>query len=267
MVITRKNYYGPKADAEYMSNSQYKAWMTCPAKKWAEMHGKWTESEPIAFTIGKYVDTALLTPGELDTFVDLNRPALFTSRGDKPRAETMRADKMIERVQRDDGDFKSALDGDTQTLITWNMFGVKWRALLDVVDFERGLVTDLKTCKDFGQVWHEPTRQKVPFYEAYGYWAQLAIYREAYKSKAGEYPKAVTIAAVTKEEYPRLKVIVFDNDERFRHELEKIEMNLPDVIKWRQAKSVDGLPRCGACNYCADTGNPSMELAESLIWI
>ena len=265
MNLNHDNYYTPKADRLYMSNSQYKAWMDCPARQTAKMLGKWYEDEPMAFLIGKYVDTALLTPDLLNGFVERNHMSLFTTRGDKPRAETMLADGMIDRCKRDEL-FMGALDGDHQELVTWEMFGIKWRALFDAVDYKRGTLVDLKTVKDFEPVWCDKTRARLPFYERYGYWTQLAIYREAYKSKAGEYPKVTAIAAVSKHKFPRLKVIQFDNDERFRHELEQIETNLPDILKWRKALSLDDAPKCGKCDYCADRSESKMEMAESLKW-
>jgi hypothetical protein len=265
MNLNHETYYTPEADRRFMSNSQYKGWHECPARQWAKLNGKWHDEETTAMLIGKYVDNALLTPDALNRFVEKNRAELFTAKGDKPRAETIMADSMIARCERDK-DFMTALDGQHQELVTFEMFGVKWRSLFDAVDYKRGTLVDLKTCKDFEPVWDNTVRAKLPFYERFGYWIQLAIYREAYKSVAGCYPKVTAIAAVTKQKHPRLKVIVFDNDARFQHELERIEANLPDILKYRDAKSVDGIPQCGQCDYCAEERKTVYEMAESLSW-
>lgn len=265
MNLTQENYHSPKANATYMSNSTYKAWLDCPARQYAKEHNQWVDEETMAQTVGKYVDVALLTPKLLDKHVEANRSILFTSRGDKPRAEIQRADKMIERAERDDT-FMGSLYGDNQRIITWEMFGVQWKAAIDAMDTNRGTLVDLKTCKDFEPIWSQERRIKLPFYEAYNYWLQLAVYREAYKSVEGNYPAIVAIAAVTKEEYPRLKVIQFDNEARFAHELEQVAEKLPTIIEYRKAKQAADVPACGKCDYCAEHQEAKMEMAESLVW-
>lgn len=264
MKLTHATYYSREADHAYMSNSQFKGWLQCPRRQWAKMNGLWTDDEPMAFLVGKYVDQWLLTPGEVDAFVEANRESIFTRQG-KPRAEIMTADKMIERAERDDL-FMGSLDGHTQRLITWNMFGVKWRALLDVVDPERKTLVDLKTVRDFEPVWSAEHKTKLPFYEIYGYWQQLAIYRAAYFAEFGFMPDVTAIAAVSKQASPRLKVIEFNNAERFAHELSKVEAKLPEVLQYKAAIRAEDVPACGACDYCAEHQEAVMEAAESLVW-
>lgn len=266
MQLNNINYHTPAANRKYMSNSTYKSWLECPARQWSVEHNLWVNEQTMAQTVGKYVDVALLTPSELNKHVQTYRAQLFTSRGDKPRAEIQRADKMIERALRDDL-FMGSLDGEHQRIITWEMFGVNWKAAIDSMDIKRGVLVDLKTCKDFEAVWSYEHKTKLPFYEAYGYWTQLAVYREAYKSiTLGVYPKIVAIAAVSKEEHPRLKVIQFDNEARFARELEKIAEKLPDVLSWRESTDPSLLPYCGKCDYCSVNHEAKIELAESLIW-
>jgi hypothetical protein len=272
MKLNHDNYYTPKADLEYMSNSQYKAWLDCPARQAAIMRGEWTEAEKLVFLVGKYVDQSLLTPDTLPALIDANRDEIMTKKGEL-RADFTLAEKMIARAKRDDL-FMGALDGEHQRVVTWEMFGIQWRAMFDACDPERGTLTDLKTCRDFEPQWDDKTRTKLPFYERFGYWTQLAIYREGYKATFGHYPEYVTLACVTKQAYPRIKVIVFEQDvgnscDRFAHELEKIEANLPRIIEMRTA-AVAGLPydfpRCESCDYCADSGECKIERAESLVW-
>jgi hypothetical protein len=272
MIITTGNYHAPEANRQYMSNSQYKSWLDCAAKQAAIMRGEWKDEEREALLVGSYVDRALLTPDELPAFIERHKDAIQTKKGE-PRAAFQIADKMIERVKRDDL-FMGSLDGCHQAVVTWEMYGIQWRAMLDAVDPARGTLVDLKTVRDFEPQWNAELKIKLPFYESWAYWRQLAIYREGYKSAYGNYPAITAIAAVSKHEHPRLKVIVFEQDvgnscDRFAHELEKIEANLPRIIEMRAA-AVAGLPydfpRCEQCDYCAETGEAKMELAESLVW-
>jgi len=97
----------------------------------------------------------------------------------------------------------------------------------------------------------------------------MALYREAYKVAFGDYPAVVSIAAITKQAHPRMKVLVFDTADRFAHEIEKIEERVAEVAAWREkaiAGDFDGIPRCRECDYCAETGEAGIEAAESLVW-
>jgi len=268
MKLNLANYHSAEADREYMSNSQLKGWLECPRRQWAKMAGLWEDEEPMAFLVGKYVDQAILTPETLHELVEANRDTIMTKKGEL-RADFVFAERMIARAKRDDT-FMVHLDGETQKLITWEMFGVKWRALLDVVDSEHGMLCDLKTVRDFEEQWDPVQRMKLPFYERYGYWRQLSVYREAYRAEFGKHPELVVIAAVSKQWHPRLKVIQFDAKEgelsRFDHELEKIRVLIPTVLEYKAAKQAADVPGCGACDYCADCGEAKMEAAASLMW-
>jgi hypothetical protein len=242
--------------------------MECAEKQAAIIRGEWVVDERAALLVRSYLDKAILTPHKLESFMEKNEDAIITKRGEK-RAAFVIADKVILRVKRDDL-FMGSLDGCHQEVVTWEMFGIEWRAMFDAVDPERGTLVDLKTVRDFALTWNADMKMKLPFYESWNYWRQLAIYREGYKSKYNEYPTITAIAAVSKHEHPRLKVIQFDNVERFAHELDKIEVNLPQIVAYRdEALSRTGavvLPRCEDCDYCAETGEAKMELAESLVW-
>jgi len=276
MKLNHANYYSAEADREYMSNSQLKGWLECPRRQWAKLNGQWDDEEPMAFLVGKYVDQWLLTPGTATEFCDANKDALFTKAG-KPRAEIELADRMVARAERDDL-FMGSLAGETQKLITWEMLGIKWRALIDVVDPDRGILCDLKTVRDFDEQWDPVRKMKLPFYERYGYWQQLAIYREAYRAEFGKHPELVVIAAVSKQWHPRLKVIQFDGRAslagdadldgscRFERELEKVQQVIRGVMEHKAASKAEDVPGCGACDYCADQGEAKMEAAASLCW-
>lgn len=274
MTLTSKNYYSKEANRLYMSNSEYSDWLDCPARKAAKIQGKWQDEETIAMLVGKYVDTALLEPQDFESFCKAYNGKIEKARGGK-RTEFETADAMIERCKRDDL-FMGALDGTHQQIATWEMYGIEWKARYDNVDPERGVLTDLKTCRDFEPSWCNERKMRLPFYEAWDYWRQLAIYREGYKALYAKYPALVTIAAVTKQPVPRIKVLVFDGKAgnnglcRFERELEKIQEKLPEIIAMRDkahnGESPDTFTHCGKCDYCAESQGAAIEQAESLVW-
>lgn len=274
MNIDATNYYTKKSNELYMSNSTFGAWLECPRREAAIAQGKWTPEENTAQLVGKYVDCALLEPQEFGTFCRQYTGKIEKQRGGK-RSEFELADAMIERCKADEL-FMGAIEGTHQQIATWEMFGIKWKARFDNVDPERGVLTDLKTCKDFEAIWDNERRMRLPFYEAWSYWRQLAIYREGYKALYGDYPKLVTIAAVTKQARPRLKVLVFDGKAgnnglcRFERELEKVREELPGIVTNRKKAfggwEIKGFTACGKCDYCAETLEATIEQAESLVW-
>ena len=193
--LTPEIYRSAEAEADFWSNSQFKALLECPARWAAEYRGEWTPEPSTALLVGSYVDLALLTPEELVGFVARNEKEILTKTGGL-RADFHRADAMVERVRREP-DFMSALDGDHQVLLTWELAGVRWKGLADCIDEERSILTDLKTCRDFESAWDAASRTRLPFYEAWDYWRQMALYRLGYQSRHGSLPEWVFIAAVT----------------------------------------------------------------------
>ena len=270
MNLTCANYRTPEADAAYWSNSQYKSILECPARYAAELRGEWTPDPSTALLVGSYVDIALLTPDDLPAFVEAQRKEICTAKGEL-RADFQRAEAMIERVRREP-DFMSAIDGEHQVLLTWELAGVHWKGLADCIDAERSMLTDLKTCRDFESAWDAASRTRLPFYECWDYWRQMALYRLGYQARHGALPEWVFIAAVTKEKHPRCKVLSFGQGnrehERFKHEIEKVEQIMPQLIEEKAAilaGSTD-LRHCGQCDYCADVLPCRIEEAESLKW-
>ena len=134
MIVDLNNYHSNPINQSYMSNSQYKAWLECAARQSAVLRGDWAEEEKAVFLIGKYVDQALLTPETFPAFVEQNRPDIYTKQ-DSLRAPFQMADAMIERCRRDKY-FMGVMRGEAQKLITFELFGVQFRSLLDVINIE-----------------------------------------------------------------------------------------------------------------------------------
>lgn len=270
MQLTQDNYHSPQANAEYMSHHQFKSWMECPAKEWATQHGLYTMPMSDALMIGKRVDIALLTPEKLAEF-DASPDArewLFLKSG-KPNAAHAITERCIARVKREPDAF-TCLEGQRQAFITWELDGHPWRSALDVLDLEYETIVDLKTCKDFGMEWVtvDGKNTKVPWYEARGYWAQLAVYREAVKQAHG-IECTCMILGVTKQDPADIDIITFEMSGRMDAEIEKIKWAQGEAIKWKSALHVADVPLCGACDWCISTKRIDLDkltVAESLQW-
>ena len=75
MILNNENYYSPEANLEYMSVSQYKAFMNCEAAAMAGISGKYERPTTRALLVGSFVDRYF--EGTLDEFLKEN-PALYT---------------------------------------------------------------------------------------------------------------------------------------------------------------------------------------------
>lgn len=263
MSLDLASYHSTEANREYLSNSQYKDFMECAAKTKAILDGKWVDEEKSkALMMGSYVDNALLTPERLPAFIESTKEFWFKRerkskanpnppfKMDEPKADKETCDRMVARCQRDKF-FMLALQGQHQVIVTWEMFGVWFKAMMDVADPDSGYFCDLKTCAAFDQFeWSDFYKRKVPFYEKY--WSQFgAFYVPAYTAKFGKPPTAVVMAAVTKQDPPDIDIWSFDALDRFQDELSDIEQNVGQVMAWKTGKQEPR--RCGSCDYCRHT--------------
>ena len=138
MILNNENYYSPEANQQYMSVSQYKAFMNCEAAAMAGISGNYERPTTRALLVGSFVDRYF--EGTLDEFLKEN-PTLYT-RKHELRAEFKRANQIIEAVTTDPK-FMDAMSGEKQRIFTFDLFGVKWKAKLDSYNPGKA-ITDLK---------------------------------------------------------------------------------------------------------------------------
>ncbi len=263
MNLTVDNYHSLDANKTFMSVSQFSDFMDCPARAVAILNGKFKDEESSkALAIGSYVDAKLLTPDRASAVLEREKEWFFKRErksktcpepgfSDEPTAAKELADKMIARAMGDSM-FMRALSGRSQTIITFEMFGVMWKTMLDVEDADSKSFTDLKTTASLTRTsWVDVLKRHAPFYEVWNYWRQIAVYRKSFKALHGFDPEAQFIAALTKEDPPDLGIYSFEDGRRFEAELNKIAYDLPAVMA---AKSGEIEPRrCNCCDYCRGT--------------
>lgn len=244
MKLTDDNYYSLEANRHYMSVSQYKDFLKCEAAALAKLDG-WKEPTNDALLLGSYVHSFL--DGTTDK-VKQAHPEMFTAKGEL-KADFKRADNMIKAVMEDEL-CKQMLDGDHEVIVTANLYGVLWKAKLDVLRAEMGRMVDLKTVKSIHEkYWQEGAY--VSFVEAYGYTTQMAMYVEIERLHNKRFERLEPlIVAVSKEDEPDKAVICFDN-ETLEAELEKVQLNLPRVIAVKNG--IEEPNRCEKCRYCRQT--------------
>ena len=97
MTLDNTIYYTPEANAEYMSCSQFKAFLHCEAAAMAELTGENRREDTTALLTGSYVDA--FYEGTLDQFRE-QHPELFKKDGTL-KAEYQTAESAIERTEAD----------------------------------------------------------------------------------------------------------------------------------------------------------------------
>lgn len=256
MNLNEGNYFSTEANRSYMSASQLKSFLDCPARTLAEISGQYQREETSALMVGSYVDAHF--SGLLPQFVAAH-PEIYTRTGTL-RAEYTQADDIIRYLDSDDL-LRRMLAGSTQQIVTGEIAGVPFRGKLDsllsseqceqiVQDYPemadtmlmaQGAIVDLKCMRDM-QSMYKAGAGRVSFVTGWRYDLQLAVYQQLVGGKLPCY-----IVAVTKEKQPDKALIHLP-----QYMLEAALGAVTDLIPQFQAmkERPETAPRCGRCDWC-----------------
>lgn len=241
MKLTHKNYYSKKANKEFMSVSQFKAFSKCQHSALAEINGKYEREKTTSLLVGSYVDSYF--EGTLEAFKEQN-PEIFKKDGTL-KAEYIQAEAIIERIKKDK-QFMRHMSGEKQVIMTGIIKGVPIKIKID--SLRDNEIVDLKIMRDFESIY-TPERGLLPWYEAWGYDLQGAVYQEIVRQNIGKRLPFV-LAAATKEKITDIENLEISQGtldyalDRFERDIE-----LFDAIK----KRIIPAERCGKCDYCKMT--------------
>ena len=140
MNLTADNYFSAEANQQYMSVSQFKLFLKCPAAALAELRGEYQREQTTALLVGSYVDAWF--SGEMDKF-KAEHPEIFKRDGTL-KAEYAQADQIIARVSKDEM-FMEYMSGDEQVIMTGEIEGVPVKIKVDSLLLDK--IVDLrKSC-------------------------------------------------------------------------------------------------------------------------
>lgn len=236
MKLTNDNYFSKEANLKYMSVSQFKAFEKCEAAAFAEIKGEWKRPKTTSLLVGTYVDAYF--EGTIDKFQKEN-PEIFTHYGDL-KSEYRKANEIIKRIESDI-EFMRMLDGERQVIKTGEIAGVPVKIKIDVLHSDK--IVDLKIMKDFSPVWKDG--EKMPWFAAWGYDLQGAVYQEIEGNK-----KPFILAAASKEKVTDLQGVEIPQEflnERLNYFIGMVHHY--DDIK----KGLEKATRCEHCDYCKAT--------------
>ena len=258
VVLNDSNYYSLEMAQKYCSASQYKEFIgyplskVCEQRAMAELRGEWTQETTKALLIGSILDALWdgSTPEQL-----LERfPDCVSSRGTKKgqlKAEYQQAVQLYERTLKDKK-FCQYMSGEKQTIMTGEIEGLPFKIKMDSY-IPSVCITDLKTTQDASRDFRyyiPDSGERLPFYLAYGYDTQLAIYREIVRQNTGDTLRCY-IAAVDKKPHP-LPVIIELEPRLLDEALEAVKRNCGHIIKLKTGE-IEPMIRCEECDYCRDT--------------
>ena len=270
MKLTNKNYYGAKANLEFMSVSQFKQFQRCETMAMAELKGEYERPKSKALLLGSFVDEMLTgTKKSQNKFIVENRSEIFQKSSklskctdeelmvllndyslellnadNKPYAEIVQALETIEKIKKQPlmmEHFKSK----HQVIMTGEIAGVPFKIKMD--NYKPGeFIADGKYMASL----RSPNLFE-PMVKYWGYDIQGAVYQEvAYQNTGKRLPFYLDIA--TKETPAHLGVAEikqYDLDEA----LEIVKALAP---RYQAIKNGDIEPvRCDEydCNYCTET--------------
>lgn len=240
--LVEENYFSKENNLKYMSASQFKDFLKCPACAMAKLKEEWKQEKTTALMVGSYVDASY--EGTLDMFKAKN-PEIFKKDGEL-KSEYKKAEEIINRLEKDKM-FSKYMSGEKQVIMTGEILGVPFKIKIDSFHKDKCIV-DLKVMKDMQPIWNG--KEKENFVEYYGYDIQMAIYQEIVRQNTGKIlPTFLCVA--TKETITDFAILEIDNE---RLEFVMNAIIKPSLLSINNIKNENAEAyRCEKCEYCKST--------------
>ena len=244
MKLTQRNYYGPKASREYMSVSQFKDFLKCPAMAMAKLNGEYEPERGRALILGSYVDECLTgTEKSLRAFIEENYSELFKKNGEM-YADAAQALETVKRIENQPL-MMHYLSGKHQVIMTGEIAGVPVKGKFD--SYKPGeFLVDLKYLKSL--------RSPNLFENVLDYWKypmQMAVYQELVFQNTGNRIPCYIVAA-TKETPAHITVCEIDQY-TLDKELEEVKAKLPYFQKIKNGEIEPERCECYDCDFCTQS--------------
>lgn len=244
MKLNSRNYYTPKANMEYFSVSQFKAFQKCEAGAMAELKGEYSPERGRALLLGSYVDEMLTGTEKSQTaFIEENREELFKKKGD-PYADIVQANETIARIKAQPK-MMHYLNGKHQAIMTGEIEGVPFKIKMDSFD-PNEYIADLKYMASL-----RSPNLFTPMVEYWGYDIQAAVYQEIVKQNIGK--RLPFMFVVGTKETPAHLALGEISQWNMDKALETVKQN---IVRYQKIKAGEIPPeRCEdyGCNYCTCT--------------
>ena len=244
MKLTQKNYYGKKANSEYMSVSQFKDFHKCPAMAMAKLSGEYVPEKSRALLLGSYVDEMLTGDEESQNkFIVENYDELF-KRGGAPYADVAQAQETIERVKKQPL-MMHYISGKHQVIMTGEIEGVPFKIKMDTFEPDE-YISDTKYMASL-----RSPNLFTPVIEYWGYDIQAFCYQEiVYQNTGKRLPFLFDVATKEKPAHFALGEISQWNIDKAG---EKVRANIGRFQKIKTGELEADRCEDYGCDFCTST--------------
>ena len=259
MKLTESNYYTKEANIAYCSASQYKDFIGCPIRPGCEeralktISGEYQQETTKALLMGSILDA--LWENDDPEYILERFPDCVSSKGPTKgqlKAEYQSVLAMYQRTLKEKK-FCEYMSGDKQTIMTGEIEGLPFKIKIDSY-IEGGAITDLKTTQTLDRNFRyyiPDSGERLPFYLAYGYDIQLAIYREIVRQNTGDTLRCY-LATVDKKPHPICDVIELPQ-KMLDDALNGIKLKCDSIIMLKNGEVEPTRCNSSECDYCRDT--------------
>jgi hypothetical protein len=259
MKLTDSNYYSVDANKAYCSASQYKDFIGFPLRSGCEeralkaISGEYVQETTKALLQGSILDA--LWENDDPEYILERFPDCVSSKGPTKgelKAEFRDVMKWYQRTLKEEK-FCQYMSGDKQTIMTGEIEGLPFKIKIDSY-LEGQAIVDLKTTKTLDRTFRyfiPDSGERLPFYMAYGYDIQLAIYREIVRQNTGDTLNCY-LACVDKETHPICDIIELPK-KLLDDALEGIKSNCETIIMLKNGEVTPVRCESSSCDYCRDT--------------
>ena len=259
MILNNDNYYSIESNKTFCSSSQYKDFVGCPLKIGCEeralktISGEYKQETTKALLMGSLLDA--LWENDDPEYILSRFPDCVSTRGatkGQLKSEYQQVMQMYQTTLKQEK-FCAYMSGDKQTIMTGDIAGLPFKIKIDSY-IEGKAIVDLKTTRTLDRTYRyfiPDSGERLPFYLAFGYDIQLAIYREIVRQNTGDNLRCY-IAAIDKETHPICDIIEL-SPKLLDEAMERIKMNCEHIIMLKNGE-IDPI-RCNhsECDYCRDT--------------
>ena len=258
MSLTESNYYTVEMNKAYCSASQYKDFIGFPLRHGCEeralktISGEYKEETTKALLMGSILDA--LWENDDPEYILERFPDCVSSRGatkGQLKSEYQAVIDMYQRTLREER-FCAYMAGEKQRIMTGEIEGLPFKIKIDSF-IDGKAITDLKSTQTLDRTFRyfiPDSGERLPFYLAYGYDIQLAIYREIVRQNTGDTLNCY-IAAVDKKPHPICDIIEM-LPKQLDEALDKVKSNCETIIMLKSGEAIPSRCNQSDCDYCRD---------------
>lgn len=251
----------------HMSNSQYGKFMDCPATALQYTGGTYDYPFEIAAACGILAHHELSGNHEArDAWCKQNWHLIGLKTKGAGLVKKAKDMGRCIKIAREKACYSMFWDEEVEreVSVTFEMFGVEWQAILDMVNRKEKWIADWKFLES---IWHPKNcrikvgeyddgndiTRPVPPWIKWNWWRQCAVYRQAAIRGLGFTPENFYYIPISTEKPPDHALFKFNEQSLIDDELLQIEENLPNILRMKAGEVKPWRCEGALCQQCRKT--------------